>query len=137
MCDNYTKYHRELFRKWIETYHSGALLLHIDRASVSREDLAVEGVGEVYMNHPYWIELLDKRLRTPGDNIQQENIFIVLSSLEMMMFAQFSSIIRITICLMIRWLAGNFHNISYYNWSVCSMGIMVEELETELKDIKE
>ena len=31
LCANYPKGHRELFHKWIDTYHPGALLLHIKR----------------------------------------------------------------------------------------------------------
>ena len=31
MCDNYPKGHRDIFYNWIETYHPGALLLHLGR----------------------------------------------------------------------------------------------------------
>ena len=81
LCDNYPKGHGELFCEWIETYHPGALLRHIDRASGYCQYLAVEGEGVVYVNRPYWIEFLDKNLQTPGYNILQENIFIILSPL--------------------------------------------------------
>ena len=46
-------------------------------------------------------------------------------------------IIHITICLTTRWLAGNFHIIADYDWSVPSMGIMVDELDMALEDIEE
>ena len=81
MCANYPKGHREVFREWVETYHPITLLLCVDRSSGSRQDLSVKGAGAVYINRPYWIELLEKRLRTPVDNILQENIFIIISSL--------------------------------------------------------
>ena len=77
MCATYPKRKRELFHEWIDTYHPGALLLHAERASGSCQDLAVEGSGAVYMSHPYWIDFLDERLRTTGDNILQDNIFII------------------------------------------------------------
>ena len=47
------------------------------------------------------------------------------------------AIINITICLPTRWLAGNFHIITDYNWSMLSMGRMFDELETLLEDIEE
>ena len=87
------------------------------------------------MNGPYWIEFEDKHLRKPGDNILQENKFIILSSLEMTTLALFFTIIHITICLLTCLLAGNCHIIADYNSSVRSMGRMVDELETSLEDI--
>ena len=79
MCATYPKRKRELFHEWIDIYHPGALLLHAERASGSCQDPAVEGSGAVYMSHPYWIDFLDERLRMTGDNILQENIFIIIS----------------------------------------------------------
>ena len=51
--------------------------------------------------------------------------------------ARLCAIIYITICLTTCWLEGNFQIIDDYNWFVRSMGRMVNELETELEDIKE
>ena len=78
----------------------------------------------MYMNRPYWIEFLYKRMRTPRDKILQENIFIILSSLEMTELARFCAIIHVTICMLTRWLVGNCHIIDDYNWSMRSMGRM-------------
>ena len=83
LCANYPKGHGELFNEWMKEHHPGALLLHVERTAGSRNDLLVEGSGAVYWNRPYWVEFLDERLRIPGDNILQENLFVVLSSLEM------------------------------------------------------
>ena len=47
LCANYPKGHRELFREWIETYHPGALIIHVERASGSCQDLVVDGIGAV------------------------------------------------------------------------------------------
>ena len=76
-------------------------------------------------------------MRTPGDNILQENIFIILSSLEVTTLARLSVIIYITICLPIRWLSGSCHIIDDYNWYVCSIRRIVDELETALEAIEE
>ena len=137
MCDNYPKGNGDIFREWIQTYHSGDLLLHIEMASGSFQALAVEGSGLVYMNRPYWIDLLYQRMHTPGYNILQENILIILSSLEISALERLFYIIHITVCLSTDWLASNFHILYYYNFYVRSMGRMVGELETALEDIEE
>ena len=41
LCANHPKGHGELFRKWIETYHSGALLLHVESASGSHQYIVI------------------------------------------------------------------------------------------------
>ena len=137
LCANYPKGHGNLFRDCIETYHPGALLLHFEIVSGSHQDLVVEGSGEMYTNRLYCIEFLDEHLRTPGDNILQENIFIILSSLEMMALARLCVIINITIYQPTRWLADNCHIFDHYNCFASSMGRMVDELETALEDISE
>ena len=137
LCANYPKGHIELFHEWIDTYHPLVMLLHVDRAPWSCQDLSAKRSGVVYMNRPYWVEFFDKRLRTPGDNILQENIFIILSLLEMTALACLCVIIHITICLSTRWLVVNFHILAGYNWSMRSMGRMVDELEVALEDIEE
>ena len=78
MCANYPKGHKDLLREWIETYHPGALILQIERTSGSHQDLAAKGIELLHMDRPYWIELSEEILQTPGDNILQENIVIIL-----------------------------------------------------------
>ena len=87
------------------------------------------------MNHPYWITFLEDRMHTPRDNILQENIFIILSLLEMTKLARLCAIIDITICLPKRWLAGNCHILADYNFYVRSMGIMADDLDMALDAI--
>ena len=64
LCDNYPKGYRELLRQCIETYQPRELLLHVKRASGSRQDLALEVAGAVYINLPYWIEFF---VKAPAD----------------------------------------------------------------------
>ena len=102
LCANYPKGHGELFNTWTKEHHPGALLLHVERATGSRNDLIVEGSGAVYWNRQYWVEFLDDRLRIPGDNILQENLFVVLSSLEIVALSRVYSIVHLAICLPVR-----------------------------------
>ena len=135
---NYAKGHGQLFFEWIRCNHPGELLLHVERASGSRQDLAVEGAGALYFNRIYYIEFLDERLRTCGaeGNILQENLFIILSSVEMIAQARVCSIVHLCICLPMRWLAGNSHLLSEYGWSVRSNGRAIDLLEKALEAIE-
>eukprot|EP00965_Chrysotila_dentata_P135986 4495606-Pleurochrysis_carterae.AAC.2 len=49
-------------REWVERCHPRALLLHVERTKGSRQDLAFEGAGAVYMNCAFWVEFLDERI---------------------------------------------------------------------------
>ena len=72
-------------------------------------------------------------MRTPGNNILQENLFVILSSCEMMALSRVCSIIHIAVCLPLRWLAGNSHKLKRYDWSVRSMGKCIDLLEKALE----
>ena len=115
LCTNYPKGHGELFREWIEEKCPGMLLLHVERASGSRQDLCVEGTGAVFWNRKHWLEFLDERLRTPGGNMLQENLFAILSSCERRTLDRVYSIIHLAICLPISWLARHSHALSDHN----------------------
>ena len=56
----------------------------------------------MYWNGLYWVEILDGRLRIPGDNILQENLFVMLSSLEMADLSHVYSIFHLAIYLPVR-----------------------------------
>ena len=47
---NYPKGHGVMFKTWMDFNHPGALLLPVEHASGSRQDLAVEGAASVYWN---------------------------------------------------------------------------------------
>jgi len=40
---NYPKGHGNLFQEWMREYHPGVLLMHVERAAGSRQDLCTEG----------------------------------------------------------------------------------------------
>ena len=60
LCINYPKGHGMLFCKWMKTNHLGELLLHVERSSVSRQNLFVEGAPAIYWNRQYCLEFLNK-----------------------------------------------------------------------------
>ena len=57
---NYPKGHGELFLEWMRSKHAGELLMHVERASGSRQDLCTEGSMAIIMNYPYYLEFLDE-----------------------------------------------------------------------------
>ena len=133
---NYPKGHGELFRDWVMKKYPGAFLLHAERATGSRQDLICMGADAVYMNRPYNIEFLDERLRIKDNtHILQENLFSVLSSMEMLSTTRFFSIIHICIVCPFRWLAGNTHKLKEHNWGARSMGRAIDCLYEACDDI--
>ena len=84
---NYPKGHGELFLEWMRENHPGELLLHVERASGSRQDLCTKGSMAIIMNYPYYVEFLDsmfrKRKKNEKASIFQHNLFVVLTSSEM------------------------------------------------------
>ena len=47
---NYPKGHGKLFLEWIREYYPGVLLLHVERAAGSRQDLCTEGSMAIYIH---------------------------------------------------------------------------------------
>lgn len=106
---NYPKGHGELFLEWIRENHPGALLFHVERASGSRQDLCTEGSLAIFMNYPYYVEFLDEQLRKLKTGYQQasilqQNLFVVLTSMEMIALVRLLSILHISIFMPFRFL---------------------------------
>ena len=79
----------------------------------------------------YYIEFLDECLRTHKDNILQENLFIVLTSVEMVALCRVMAILFFKIVMPLQWLSGNTHFLGQcgFDWSVRSMGKALDALE--------
>jgi hypothetical protein len=89
-------------------------------------------------NRIYYVEFLDECLRSGNDNILQENLFVVLTSIEMVALCQIMAIIRFKICMPLRWLAGNTQFIGQqgYNWSTRSMGKVIDAFYEAMDNIE-
>ena len=73
-----------MFKHWLLKYHPGVLLVPVQRTAGSRQDLATEGAGAAYWNRIHYVEFLDECLRSGNDNILQENLFVVLTFIEIL-----------------------------------------------------
>ena len=98
--------------------------------------MVVEGAAAVYWNRKYYIQFLDECLKAHNDNILQENLFIVLSSMEMISLCRVFAIVYFSISLPLRWLAGNSHLLSKFDWSIRSMGKAIDLLEDAMLTIE-
>ena len=86
----------------------------------------------------YYIEFLDECLRGNNKgNILQENLFIVLTSSEMVLLCRSLAILHYTVCMPMRWLSGNTHFLGRcgFDWSARSMGKAIDALEAAMIDI--
>ena len=140
LSSNYPKGHGELFLEWMREKHPGALLLHVERASGSRQDLCTEGSMAILMNYPYYVEFLDRSLRKRNKNdkasILQLNLFVALTSSEMIALVRLLSILHVSVCMPVRWLAGKTHELKEHNqWGPMSMGRVLDTLEASMIEI--
>lgn len=87
----------------------------------------------------YYVEFLDEALRTGKDNILQENLYIVLTSVEMVALCRVMAILHFKICMPMRWLAGKTHILGRdgYDWSSRSMGKALDALYSACVDLQE
>jgi hypothetical protein len=53
---NYPNGHGKLFLEWIREYYPGVLLLHVEQAAGSRQDLCTKGSMAIYINPPFYVE---------------------------------------------------------------------------------
>ena len=111
-------------------------LMHAEQATGSRKDLITLGASPIYWNCKSNVEFLDDVLRVRGaSNILQENLFTILSSLEMIASTHFFAILELAICLPFRWLTGNTHKLAHRNWGARSMGQAVDLIHSACNDI--
>ena len=82
------------------------------------------------MLHRYYVEFLDEVLGSGKDNILQENLYIVLTSVEMVALCRVMAILHFKICMPMWWLAGNTHFLGRmgFDWSSRSMGKAIDAL---------
>ena len=88
----------------------------------------------------YYVEFLDECLETYKDNIFQENLFTVFTSMEMVSLwrVMVMASAHYTICMPMRCLAGNAHHINTvgYDWSAQSMGKATDALHDAMVEIE-
>ena len=111
-------------------------LMHEERASGSRQDFICMDSMAIFKNRVPNIEFLDDQQSIYGNNhILQQNLFIILSSLEMISTSRLFAILNVAICMPVSWLSGNTHKLAHHNWGAQSIGRVFDFLHTVLNNI--
>ena len=97
--------------------------------------MVLEGSVAAYKNAWFYKLLLDEDLSTLDvKNILQENLFIILSSVEMISLSRLMSILHFSVNVTMRWISGKAHIFSAHDWSVKSLVMSIDCLyKTMLK----
>ena len=109
-----------------------------ERSLGSCQDMTCKGTAAVYWNWRYYIEFLNDCLKSHKDNILQNNLLIVLISMEMVTLRCVLTILHFCICTPMCWLTGNTHRLGTqgYDWSVRLMQNAINALEEAMVAIK-
>ena len=135
---NYPKGNGVEFKHFAHKFHPGVPLYPVQRSTGARNDMVLEGAVAAYINGWLYKEFLDEGLTVPdASNILQENLFIILSSVEMTALSCLYAIIHYSINMPMRWLAGKTHALAEYDWSVTKMATAVDRLHDALVQIEQ
>ena len=63
---NYPKGHGEQFRTWMMKRDPNEFLMHVERATGSRQDIITMGVNPIYWNRKFNVKFLDEVLWVKG-----------------------------------------------------------------------
>jgi hypothetical protein len=138
---NYPKGHEKICLEWIREYYPGVLLLHVERAAGSMQDLCTEGSMAIYINCPFYVEFLDNMLCkqvgvTDKPIILQPNLFVALRSREMIALSCLLSILNFSVCMPFHWLAEKKHKLKHCNdWGPISMSRVIDTLHKKMNQV--
>ena len=120
---NYVKGHGEFNMSWLMKNYPSLLLFHVESTHGARQDIVFTSSLAMFMNREVNMEFLDYCLSMPGKDghILQKNLFVLLSSLEMVAQCRLLAIVYILCMMPLRWLSGNTYKLAKYNWGAVSM----------------
>ena len=110
--------------------------MNAESASGSWQDLICMGSMAIFKNRVPNIEFLDDQLHIcDNNNTLQKNLFIIISSIEIISTSRLFAIINVAVCMPVSWLAGNTNKWAHHNCGARSIGRMFEILHTALNNI--
>ena len=87
-----------MFKTHVEAKHPGIYLWPLDHVNGARQDFCVAGAKGAYYNRAMWVEFLIYLLSCEdSDNMLQERLFVLLSSVEMTAVSRSMAIVAICI----------------------------------------
>ena len=70
-----------------------------------------------------------------GDGILERNLFMLFLSVEMITFSRVLSILHISMCMLLQWIAGNCGDLSQHNFGVADMASVVDIMDNAFYDV--
>ena len=133
---NYSKGKGSMFMDYMRRYHPTSYLYPVYRAwGGSRQDIGVEGAVAVIMNIPHYFELLIWRMSCGGDSILENNLYIILRSVEMVSLLRSLYILHISLYLPLQWLSGNCGELGKYGFGFADMPKAVDLMDKAFFEI--
>jgi len=133
---NYAKDKGSMFMDWMLRCHSTSYIYPVARAcDGSRQDIGVEGAGPVLINIPCYLEFLVWRISSGGDGILEKNLYTLFRSVELISLLRVLPIFHISLCLPLRWLAGNCGDLIDYDFGVADMPWALELMDEAFSKI--
>ena len=98
--DNDPKEHGEKFRYLMINKYPNEFIINTERSSGNHQHIITMGAGYIYWNHILNVEFFDDYLRIKDNtNILQQNLFTILTFIEMIATSCFFAIIHVAICM--------------------------------------
>jgi hypothetical protein len=136
---NYHKGDGKNFVYFKNEFHPTAYLYPLVRAcGGTRQALCVEGTPSILMNLPLYLQFLHWHMcvcGTSGDGILATNLYMNFQSMEVVALLRVLSILHISICMPVRWLAGKTESLSHYDFCCYNMGRVLDIMETAFMEI--
>lgn len=134
---NYAKGQGAQFQTWQIENFPGEYLYPIARTcGGTRQDLCMEGAPAVIMNLLYYLWFLNWRIAASGG--KSEAILqtkLMLRSTEFVALLCVLSILHISVCLPLCWLAGKSHELADYGFGYYNMGMALDAMEAAFQEI--
>ena len=94
------------------------------------------GSMEIFKDRVLNIEFLDDQLCICVNNhILQQNLFIILSSIEMVSTSRLFDILNVAFLMPVCWLSVNTHKLAHHNWGDRSIVRVFDIFHTALNNI--
>ena len=128
LLSNYPKGNSTEFKNWCITYHPDYPLYPVERTTSARNKMVLKLAVAAYTNAWLYKLFLDKALSTlDADNILQELLFTILSSVNTIALSRLMSIFHFSANVPMWWFSGKHtHTLSAHDWSVKSMGRAID-----------
>ena len=138
LSSNYHKGDGNKFKTFTQEHHLDAFLAHFISTNGNWQKKLAQCTGTTFQNAPYCMECLDQFLRAyKKSNMLEENINMLLSSLNIVDLLRIHIISYHAMVLPHRCDAPNSHMLGQHDWSVHSMGRLIGTIYEKMLELKE